>query len=283
MYSTLGSVTGHDPVTNRTRRFGILLAAVLLLGQIVPALHAQTAARTVTHDRDCYQVDGKDVYLYSGSIHYMRCPRELWGDRLLKIKRAGFNTVQTVVPWNYHEPEEGKLDLSELDAWLGLCESLGFYVVIRPGPYICGEWAGGGFPDWLVPKGLHLRSHNQDYMDYVEYWYDRVLPVIRRHQVTNGGGVLLVQLENEYGGGAEYKQAAIRSMYDMVRERGIDVPLFTVNTPCAADNDDPVMARINNGWDVAWCRWETAESKVAENIRRVKEGLKPLYTKGEAL
>ena len=98
-----------------------------------------------------------------------------------------------------------------------------------------------------------------------------MVPVLRKRQVTHGGCVFLVQLENEYGGDAEYKREAIHKMYRMLRDRGIDVPLFTCNTPCAEDNDDPVMADINNGWDVAWCRWSTAESKVAENMRRVRQ------------
>ena len=247
------------------------LVAMWLLVAAGSRAPAETPRHTITCDHDCYQVDGRDVYMYSGSIHYMRCPRELWADRLLKIKRAGFNTVQTIIPWNYHEPEEGRLDLSELETWLDLCQALGFYVNVRPGPFICGEWDNGGFPDWLVPRWLHLRSNNEDYLKWVAAWYDRVLPVLRKRQVTRGGCVFLVQLENEYGGDAEYKAEAIRKMYRMVRQRGIDVPLFTCNTPCAEDNDDPVMREINNGWDVAWCRWATAESKVAKNIRRVRQ------------
>lgn len=258
--------------TKKSMLFHILAAAAACLGSAVPArLAAAAGVHTISYDHDCYTVDGKDIYLYSGSMHYMRCPRDLWADRLLKIKRAGFNTVQTIVPWNYHEPEEGKLDLGELDAWLSLCESMGFYVVIRPGPYICGEWDNGGFPDWLVPKRLHLRSNDRDYMGWVAAWCDRLLPLLRKHLVTQGGGIVLVQLENEYGGDAEYKRDAIRAMHRMVRERGIDVPLFTCNTPCAEDNDDPVMADVDNGVDAIPCRWATAESKVAENIRRRRE------------
>jgi len=246
-------------------------AAIWLLAAGGWPASAETPRHAVSYDHDCYRVDGRDVYMYSGSIHYMRCPRELWADRLLKIKRAGFNTVQTIIPWNYHEPEENRLDLSELEDWLDLCHTMGFYVNVRPGPFICGEWDNGGFPDWLVPKWLHLRSNNDDYLKWVAAWYDRVVPVLRKRQVTRGGSVFLVQLENEYGGDAEYKREAIEKMYRMLRDRGIDVPLFTCNTPCAEDNDDPVMREINNGWDVAWCRWNTAESKVAKNMRRVRE------------
>ena len=238
---------------------------------LLPLLAEAQDRHTITYDHNCYTIDGKDIYIYNGSIHYMRCPRPFWSDRLQKIKSAGFNTVQTIVPWNYHEPEEGRLDLTEFEDWVKLCELMGFYIIIRPGPYICGEWDNGGYPDWLVPKRLHLRSNEDDYIQQVEDWYDKLLPVIRRHLVTNGGGILMVQLENEYGGGAEFKREAIHRMFRMVKQRGIDVPLFACNTPYAEDNEDPIMAQINNGWDVAWCRWETRDSKVGRSVRQTRE------------
>ncbi len=96
-------------------------------------------------------VENKPFFLYSGSFHYCRCPKELWRDRFIKIKEAGFNTVQTYVPWNLHEPQmpEGpgdfsKVDMTLLDEFLTMATDVGLYVVVRVGPYMCGEWDTGG-------------------------------------------------------------------------------------------------------------------------------------------
>src|SRR5271154_848711 len=113
----------------------------------------------IRYDSQCLTIDGKDVFIYSGAFHYFRCPKELWPDRFQKIKDAGFNCVETYVPWNYCEQQMpsgtndfSKVDLKDLDDWLTMAEHYGFYIIVRPGPYICAEWATGGFPQWLLTK-----------------------------------------------------------------------------------------------------------------------------------
>ncbi len=94
-------------------------------------------------------IDGKRVWLVSGSIHYFRVPAELWRDRLLKAKRAGLNCITTYVPWNYHEPIEGVWNFEgdrDVAQFVRLADELGLYVILRPGPYICAEWDFGGLP-----------------------------------------------------------------------------------------------------------------------------------------
>lgn len=110
---------------------------------------AAAAKRFIDFDGRGFLVNGKRTFLTSGSLHYARVPRELWRDRLLRMKRAGFNTVQTYVFWNFHEPREGTWDFSgsrDLDAFLKLVKQMGMYATVRVGPYICAEWDSGGFP-----------------------------------------------------------------------------------------------------------------------------------------
>src|SRR5487761_67873 len=93
----------------------------------------------VSYDAHCFTIAGRDRLLFSASMHYPRVPRELWRDRLLKLRRAGINTIETVVFWNYHELEPGRFDLEEFDAYCQLIGEMGLWMIARPGPYICAE------------------------------------------------------------------------------------------------------------------------------------------------
>src|SRR3954468_1685039 len=133
--------------------------AVLLFIAICTATTFAAAPR-ISYDRQCLTIDGRDTFVYSGAFHYFRCPRELWRDRFARMKSAGLNTVETYVAWNWHEPQMpaslddySKLDLTDLDDWLTMAtDEFGLNVILRPGPYICAEWDGGGYPQWLLTK-----------------------------------------------------------------------------------------------------------------------------------
>ena len=100
----------------------------------------------------------KGYFILSAAFHYFRCPQELWRDRFRKIKEAGFNTVETYVPWNWHErnmpksvDDYSQCNFDDLKAWLHMAhEEFGLYTIVRPGPFICAEWAGGAYPRWLA-------------------------------------------------------------------------------------------------------------------------------------
>ena len=112
------------------------------------------AAQVIHYDGHCLTINGNDTFIRSAEFHYFRTPPELWRDRFQKIKDAGFNTVDTYVPWNWHEREMpaglddfSKVDLSEFKAWLDMAQhEFGLYTMVRPGPFICAEWAGRWLP-----------------------------------------------------------------------------------------------------------------------------------------
>ncbi|MGH9396717.1 MAG: beta-galactosidase [Terriglobia bacterium] len=221
----------------------------------------------IRYDAACFTLRGHDTFIVGGAFHYARCPRELWGDRLMKFKRAGFNTIETYVFWNYHEPVEGQVQMGELEDFIKLAQRMGFYMIVRPGPYICAEWDAGGFPHWIIAKQFPLRSATPESIQTSQHWFNSVLPVVQRHIVTNGGPIIMIQVENEYDywrlPDAE-KRKYITALTEMVWNAGIDIPIITNWCKQARENSDPVMARIMDTADF-YPRW---------NI--VKETLGPL-------
>lgn len=202
----------------------------------------------IKYDAQCFTIYRNDIFVRSAAFHYPRCPKSLWRDRLAKFQRAGFNTIETYVFWNYHEPEKGKCDLSEFEDFVKLVHEMGLYLIARPGPYVCAEWHRGGFPDWVAAMRFPLRANNPQSIEGSRYWYNQVLPVIQRHQIVVGGPIIMVQVENEY----DYcphvsdadKREYIRALAQMAWSAGISVPLITCWTKVARENSDPDMAKI---------------------------------------
>ncbi len=213
----------------------------------------------IRYDANCFTINGRDAFIVSGAFHYPRCPRALWRDRLEKFKQAGFNTIETYVFWNYHEPEEGRSDLSEFEEFVKLVKEMGFWMIARPGPYVCAEWERGGFPSWLAAKRFPLRSNHPQSVKTSQHWFDQVLPVIQRYQVTAGGPIIMMQLENEYDYWSQVPEAEkreyIRALARMAWNAGISVPLITCWTKAARDNSDADMARIMDTCNF-YPRWE---------------------------
>jgi hypothetical protein len=213
----------------------------------------------IRYDHNTFYIYGKETFIYSGSFHYSRCDPNQWIDILQKIKAAGFNTIETYVPWNFHEREKGHLDLTSLDKFLNDCRQIGLYIIIRPGPYICAEWDEGGFPRWLAGKGIGFRTASPQDIYWSEYWFNEVLPVIRKHLITKGGNIILLQIENEYdhfGLSDSQKVKYLKSLYQDVIQNGIDVPVITCWTKQARNNADSVFSQIMDavngypGWNL---------------------------------
>eukprot|EP00755_Sulcionema_specki_P018290 Sspe_Gene.66532::Locus_39300_Transcript_1_2_Confidence_0.667_Length_1066::g.66532::m.66532/K12309/GLB1, ELNR1; beta-galactosidase len=146
--------------------------------------------------------DGVPMQIISGSLHYSRVPAALWEDRLKRLSAMGLNAVQTYVPWNWHEEKEGVLDFTgdrDLVHFLKTAQSVGLLVLLRSGPYICGEWEWGGFPAWLMNKNVTIRTYEPNYIAEVDRFMTNLFTRVKPLLYSNGGPVVMVQVENEYG------------------------------------------------------------------------------------
>lgn len=224
-------------------RKAILLAASIALGLAFSGTHAAQAddgifpaapqARSVINfDNRGFLIHGQRTFIASAGLEYARIPHELWRDRLLRIKRAGFNCVEIYTFWNFHEPQEGKFDFTEdhdLDAFLKLAHSLDLYVIARVGPYYCAEWDSGGYPIWLRFKpGVQVRVDNALFEQYVDRFFDKLIPIIAANQINRGGSVILVQLENEHpaGWGRDMPNPYFTHLRNKALALGLEVPHF---------------------------------------------------------
>lgn len=178
--------------------------------------------------------NGEEVRIISGAIHYFRMFKEQYEDRLLKLKACGFNTVETYVPWNIHEPKEGNFvfdGFCDLNEFIETAEKLDLMVIVRPGPFICAEWEMGGLPGWLLKdKNIKLRCMDEKYLRHVDRWFDEFVPRLVPHLCTNGGPVIAVQVENEYGSYGNDKAYLEYIKRGLIR-RGVDTVLFTSDGP----------------------------------------------------
>ncbi len=187
--------------------FCLFLISGLVYGQqndhIFPATDA--AKKYIDYDAQGFIINGKKTFLVSAGVEYGRIPRQLWRDRLLRLKRAGFNCIEMYTFWNYHEPHEGQFDFTgdhDLNAFLKLIKQLGMYAIVRVGPYYCAEWDFGGYPIWLhFKENMVVRQPNAEFEKYVDRFFDKLIPIVSNNQINHGGSVVLVQLENEHSAG----------------------------------------------------------------------------------
>lgn len=176
-------------------------------------------------------VNDKEFKLYSGAIHYFRVHPSQWRDRLMKLKECGLNTVETYLAWNVQEPKQGEFcfdGIADFEKFIEIAEELGLYIIVRPGPYICAEWEMGGLPSWLLNiDGIKLRHDNQPFLSCVRSYFEQIFAVLRPHFSTNGGNIIAVQIENEYGGLEQPDTAYLEWIRDTYIELGVTVPMFT--------------------------------------------------------
>ena len=225
------------------------------------------AQSTITRDGLC--IDGVPVYLLSGVIHYFRWPRGEWRDVLLKAKAAGLNTIDTVIPWNLHEPESGVFNFSgeaDLPAYLDLIHELGLYAIVRPGPYICAEWENGGFPAWLTAQNLNLRTDDSSFLAATHRWFDRLLPILVERQIDRGGPIILCQIENEHWASGVYGHDAHQStLAQLQHDAGLTVPFYT----CMGGLDG--YPEFRNGWSGLAAKLQATRSVWPDNPMIVSE------------
>ena len=189
---------------------------------------------TLTTSGDQFLLDGKPFRILSGAMHYFRVVPENWRDRLIKMKAFGLNTVETYIAWNLHEPHPGEFHFEgglDVVKYIEIAAELGLKVIIRPGPYICAEWDFGGLPYWLLKDpGMQVRCAYPPYLEAVERYFEALLPRLAPLQSTQGGPIIAMQVENEYGSYGNDK-VYLRSLVTGMRTRGIDSFLFTSDGP----------------------------------------------------
>ena len=206
----------------------VLGCAVLLLAG-PSAITARSDAIFAIGEED-FLMNGKPFAIRSGEMHYPRIPREYWTHRLRMAHAMGLNTVSTYVFWNVHEPQPGKFDFSgnaDIAEFCRLAQREGLKVLLRPGPYICGEWDFGGLPWWLLkdPK-VRVRTRNPVFLDACRRYFKALGEQLARLQITKGGPIIMVQVENEYDGFGHDGQYIV-ALRDALVEAGFEVPFFS--------------------------------------------------------
>ena len=179
--------------------------------------------------------DGQPYRYISGELHYPRVLPQYWALRLRQLRAAGLDAVQTYVFWNLHEPRPGEFDFSggrDLVRFLKLAQQAGLLVILRVGPYVCAEWDLGGMPSWLLATSsdITLRSQDSTYMGYVYLWLDTLLPMVEPLLYSQGGPVILLQYENEYGSfgsSKSYLSKLVTYFNDVIPPE--QVPLFSTD------------------------------------------------------
>ncbi len=179
----------------------------------------------------------------AGELHYSRIPFQYWRHRIQMSKALGLNTISTYIMWNFHERFPGIFDFESDQAnlinFMKIVQEEGMFLLIRPGPYVCAEWEFGGLPWWLLKySNIKVRSSDPIYMNHVRNYVAKVSGIINSFQVTKGGPIIMLQVENEYGYyGNDW--VYIEKLKKMWEDNGINVILYT------ADGSYPIF--INNG------------------------------------
>lgn len=214
-----------------------------------------------------FLLNGKPYVIRCGEMHFARIPREYWQHRLQMAKAMGLNTVCAYLFWNLHETEPGKFNwtgMADAAAFCRLAKEQGLYVILRPGPYACAEWEFGGFPWWLLKKkDIKLRTRDPYYLERCSAYLKEVGRVLAPLQITNGGPIIMTQVENEYGSYGDDKEY-IGKIRDYLVEAGFKVPLFTCDGPSQLKSDvrDDIFSVVNFGGNPA------ASFKALREIRK---------------
>lgn len=212
----------------------------MLLAILLAVPSSAKAKHTFEIKNGNFVYDGKAIQIHSGEMHYSRVPAPYWHHRLKMMKAMGLNAVATYVFWNNHEVAPGKWDWTtgnrNIRAFLKAASDEGMMVILRPGPYACGEWEFGGYPWWLQKvKGMEIRTYNQPFLDSCRVYINELAAQVADYQITKGGPIVMVQAENEFGSYVEQRPDVSLEMHrkysgaikDMLIEAGFNIPMFT--------------------------------------------------------
>ena len=202
----------------------MLLAVAMLLGSCARQKH------TFEVKDGKFLYDGEKVQLICGEMHYPRIPVEYWRDRMQRAKAMGLNTISAYVFWAVHEPQPGEFNFegqADIARFVEIAAEEGLFVLLRPGPYVCAEFDFGGYPYWLQnDSSLVWRSDNPAFLAACERYLNALGKELAPHTVTNGGNIIMVQVENEYGSYSNDK-VYLGKMAELIKNAGFNVPLMT--------------------------------------------------------
>lgn len=241
------------------------LLVMALLAISVPST-AQTEKPFAVGDKT-FLLNGKPFVVKAAEVHYPRIPRPYWEHRIKMCKALGMNTLCLYVFWNIHEQQEGVYDFTgqnDVAEFCRLAQKNGMYVIVRPGPYVCAEWEMGGLPWWLLKKkDITLRERDPYFMERVRLFEKEVGKQLVPLTIENGGPIIMVQVENEYGSYGIDK-AYVSEIRDIVKQSGFDkVTLFQC---------DWSSNFTNNGLDdLVWTMNFGTGANIDEQFRHLKE------------
>ncbi|QHS59470.1 glycoside hydrolase family 35 protein [Chitinophaga agri] len=215
----------------------VLFMSAMALLTFIGSASAQSKHTFALAKKD-FLLDGKPYQIISGEMHPARIPKEYWRHRIQMAKAMGCNTIAAYVFWNYHEQEEGKFDFTsenrDIVAFIKIAQEEGMWVMLRPGPYVCAEWEFGGLPPYLLRiPDIKVRCMDPRYMAATERYIKTLAEQVRSLQITNGGPIVMVQVENEYGSFGNDREYMLK-IKDLWIQNGINVPFYTADGPVPA-------------------------------------------------
>ena len=273
-----------------------LTLGALLLAAPTMASAAQKPGDFTIGDKT-FLLNGQPFVVKAAEVHYPRIPRPYWEHRIQMCKALGMNAVCIYIFWNIHEQQEGVFDFTgqnDVAEFCRLAQKNGMYVIVRPGPYVCAEWEMGGLPWWLLKKkDIRLRERDPYFMERVKIFEQKVGEQLKPLTIQNGGPIIMVQVENEYGSYGEDKpyvseiRDCLRGIYgdkltlfqcdwsSNFTKNGLDDLTWTMNFGTGANIDDqfrrlgelrpnaPKMcSEFWSGWFDKWgARHETRPAK----------------------
>ncbi|MDQ1089685.1 beta-galactosidase family protein [Siphonobacter sp. SORGH_AS_1065] len=215
------------------------LRVFLCITVLFYGLQLQAQKHTFTLGQEHFLLDGKPFHMISGEMHPARIPKEYWKHRIQMAKAMGCNTIAAYVFWNYHEQTPGHFDFRtdnrNIAEFIKLAQQEGLWVLLRPGPYVCAEWDFGGIPPYLLAQpDLKVRCMDPTYLKAAERYIKALSKEVNHLQVTQGGPILMVQAENEYGSFGNDRQY-MQTVQKLWLKNGINVPFYTADGPATAN------------------------------------------------
>lgn len=280
-----------------SRLISILCLSMAMLTMPATSMAAKKNGGNFTIGKGTFLLNGEPFIVKAAEVHYPRIPRPYWEHRIKMCKALGMNAVCIYIFWNIHEQAEGQFDFTgnnDVAEFCRLAQKNGMYVIVRPGPYVCAEWEMGGLPWWLLKKkDIRLRERDPYFMERVKIFEEKVGEQLAPLTIQNGGPIIMVQVENEYGSYGEDKpyvseiRDCLRGIYGKelalfqcdwssnFEKNGLDDLVWTMNfgTGANIDNqfrrlgelrpDAPKMcSEFWSGWFDKWgARHETRPAK----------------------